>query len=111
MTIQRTDPGQLVDITVELFGTARVKAGASVVPLRIPAQATLSELAGALARQCPALLGNAISGDDGGSSAPMIQQGYVINRNGLEFLSEDGVACLELQPGDALLLLSNQAGG
>ena len=41
----------------------------------------------------------------------MIQQGYVINRNGLEFLSEDGVVSLELQPGDALLLLSNQAGG
>ena len=94
-----------VAITVELFGTARIKAGVSALPLRIDAQATTAELARALCRECPALLGSAAL------ETGAIADGYALNRNGLTFLPADGDAPLDLESGDTLLLLSNQAGG
>ena len=105
MTVRDAAGNDTVTITVELFGTARIRAGVGVVPLRIWAGATIAELGRALARECPALLGNALA-DDG-----IIADGYALNRNGLSFLHDDGKTPLGLHTGDTLLLLSNQAGG
>ena len=111
MTAGRTGAEQWVDITVELFGTARMNAGVSLVPLRVGSGWNLTALAGELAKECPALLGNGLFCDDGNYGQTAIQPGYSINRNGLEFLGDDGDTPLDLKPGDSLLLLSNQAGG
>lgn len=97
--------GASIAITVELFGAARLKAGVSAVSLSVEPGATTSELARTLAHECPALVGNALS-DDG-----LIADGYALNRNGLEFLPADVASHLDLQAGDTILLLSNQAGG
>ncbi len=105
MTVCDAVGGATVAITVELFGTARMRVGANAVSLRIDPAATLIELAQALARECPALLGNALT--DTGA----IAEGYALNRNGLDFLASDSDAPLNLRPGDTLLLLSSQAGG
>ncbi len=107
MTAYNTASGETtaIAITVELFGTARLKAGVSAVPLRIDPTATMAELSQALSRECPALLGNALT--DTGA----IADGYALNRNGLAFLASDPDAFLHLESGDTLLLLSNQAGG
>ena len=94
-----------VAVTVELFGTARIKAGVGVVALQIAADSTAADLGRELARACPALLGDVVL--DGG----VVADGYALNRNGLAFLPPDGDAPLGLQTGDTLLLLSNQAGG
>ena len=105
MTVCDAVGGATVAITVELFGTARMRAGVGVVSLRIDPTTTMAELAQALARECPALLGNALT--DTGA----IAEGYALNRNGLDFLASDSDAPLNLRPGDTLLLLSSQAGG
>ena len=94
-----------VAVTVELFGSARIRAGLSVVSLQIGTESTAADLGRELSRACPALLGDVLL--DGGG----IADGYALNRNGLAFLSADDDAPLGLQSGDALLLLSNQAGG
>ena len=57
----------------------------------------------ALALACPALVGHTIRPDLGD-----LQDGYLLNRNGVAFLTGDD---FHLQPGDSLLLLSSQAGG
>ncbi len=105
-----------VCISVELFGTARIKAGVGVVPLRVDAPMTLAQFARALAQECPALLGNALCAADADSNAVTIADGYALNRNGLDFLPTNPIctdynAPLDLRGGDVLLLLSNQAGG
>ena len=105
MTVCDAVGGATVAITVELFGTARMRAGVGAVSLRIDPATTMAELAQALARECPALLGNALT--DTGA----IAEGYALNRNGLDFLASDSDAPLNLRPGDTLLLLSSQAGG
>ena len=61
------------------------------------------EFAAALAEACPALIGKVIRDDCSG-----LQEGYVLNRNGLAFLQGDA---LDVGDGDSLLILSNQAGG
>ena len=105
MTARDAVSGQTIAVAVELFGTARMRAGVGAVSLRMDPAATMGELAQALARECPALLGNALT--DTGA----IADGYALNRNGLDFLASDSDAPLNLRPGDTLLLLSNQAGG
>ena len=65
MTPGRAGAEQWVDITVELFGTARMNAGVSLVPLRVGSGWNLTALAGELAKECPALLGNGLFCDDG----------------------------------------------
>lgn len=107
MTTRAAATRPTVAVTVELFGTARIKAGVAIVPLRVNAGTTVAELARALARECPALLGNALRDDDGIG----IADGYALNLNGLTFLPSDTGQRIRLQDGDTLLLLSSQAGG
>ena len=104
-----TAPGNVVVITVELFGMARIHAGVSSVTLRVGARTPLPALVDALARECPALVGNALHRAEDGAVA--VADGYALNRNGLAFLSPDTDAVWPWQEGDSILLLSNQAGG
>ena len=92
-----------IAVKVELFGTPRLAAERREVELVLPQGAGSKEFAAALAIACPALVGKVIRDDLSG-----LQDGYVLNRNGLAFL-KGGV--LNVQDGDSLLILSNQAGG
>ena len=98
-----------VVVTVELFGIARVRAGASSIPLEVRSQSPAATLLDALAQACPDLVGNALCVSDDGTT--VIADGYALNRNGLVFLPPDSDALLDWATGDSLLLLSNQAGG
>ena len=98
-----------VVVTVELFGMARVRAGASSIPLQVGSQSTVATLLDALAHACPELVGNALCVSDDGTIA--VADGCALNRNGLVFLPPDVDAPLDWASGDSLLLLSNQAGG
>ena len=86
MTARNTAGGATVSITVELFGTARIRAGVSAVALRVDAQATMAEFAQALAQERPALLGNALRE---AGAITIIAEGYALNLNGLAFLPAD----------------------
>jgi molybdopterin converting factor small subunit len=96
-------PVATVKVRVELFGTPRLRAGRRQLELALPAAARCQQVIQALAEACPALVGPVLREDWSG-----LQDGYVFNLNGTAFLSGDTIA---LQPGDSLLLLSNQAGG
>lgn len=96
------DGGAVVRVTVELFGPPRLAAGRPTVEVEIPAVATAQDLARALARSCPALVGVLV--EDGGRA---LRADYVVNINGLRFVSGP----MELAPGDRLLVFSSQAGG
>lgn len=98
-----------VVVTVELFGMARISAGASSISLEVGSQCPVATLLDALAHSCPELVGNALCVSDGGTIA--VADGYALNRNGLVFLPPDVDAPLDWTSGDTLLLLSNQAGG
>lgn len=93
----------LIQVRVELFGTPRLRSGRREVELSLPPQASREQVTRALAEACPALVGHALRED-----LSDLQDGYVFNRNGTLFLSEESFA---FQAGDTLLLLSNQAGG
>ena len=101
--------GDLVVITVELFGMARVRAAVNHVPLEIDARAPVSALLSALAHECPELVGSALFQSDEGAVG--VADGYALNRNGLAFLSLEPDAPIDWRTGDSLLILSNQAGG
>ena len=90
-------------IRVELFGVPRVIAGRRDVDIAVPSEGCYGDLVAALAEVCPSLVGRAIRPD-----LSALEAGYVFNLNGMSFL--DGSE-LRLNPGDALLLLSSQAGG
>jgi molybdopterin converting factor small subunit len=92
-----------IKVRVELFGTPRLRAGRREVELELPAAARRQQVIQALAQVCPALVGPVLREDSSG-----LQDGYVFNLNGTAFLSGDTIS---IQPGDSLLLLSNQAGG
>ena len=92
-----------VHIKVELFGAARLKAGVKELALSLPTPATASQLADALARSCPALLGDIVRPDRSG-----LVESYTLNLNGLRFITSEPVS---LRSGDKLLLFSSQAGG
>ena len=92
-----------VRVRVELFGTPRIQAGTGEVELAVPYPANRRNLVSALAEQCPSLVGQGLKGDLTG-----LEESYVFNLNGLAFLGEDDFT---LADGDALLLLSSQAGG
>lgn len=101
--------GNAVVVTVELFGMARIHAGVGQVALAVDATAPAAALVRALAHECPELIGNALCLHEDGTVA--VADGYALNRNGLAFLSPDVDVPLVWEPGDSLLLLSNQAGG
>lgn len=97
--------GELVGVSVELFGTARLACGRRRLDVRVWADATAADVARAAAVACPELVGVAIREDRGGLLAS-----YALNVNGTAFV-EDGEDALELREGDRLLLFSSQAGG
>ena len=90
-------------IKVEFFGTAKLATGIREVELVLPMETSRREFVRALADACPKLVDQVIRED-----LCDLQEGYVLNRNGLAFLAGDVVA---VSPGDSLLILSSQAGG
>ncbi len=92
-----------IAVKVELFGTPRLAAGRRELELVLPAETSRQKFAESLAEACPALVGKLIRDDLSG-----LQDGYVLNLNGLAFLNGE---VLHVQDGDTVLILSNQAGG
>lgn len=93
----------VVSVTIELFGTARMACGRREIEACLPANACVSDVAAALAANCPDLIGVALRDDLSG-----LMTSYTLNLNATEFV-EGGV--LALREGDTLLLFSSQAGG
>ena len=88
---------------VELFGVARLAAGTNDVALSLRPGSTVSDALASLARECPALVGKVV--DEAGSR---LLEGYTLNLNGTAFVADMNTA---IQPGDAVLVLSAEAGG
>ena len=98
--------------TVELLGVARLRAARRAVEVRLgerrsecgaASAATVADALTALATACPALVGPVLTPD--GHS---LCTGYLLNRNGREFVDRTDVP---LADGDRLLLISSAAGG
>jgi molybdopterin converting factor small subunit len=87
-----------MSITVELFGIARQCAGVA----RTEAEgARLDEVLADLARRFPRLAQECFA-------AGMMRHGYIANLNGQRFVTDPSTL---IEPGDALLILSTDAGG
>ena len=69
----------------------------------VSAKTCSSDMAMALGKICPELVGNAILEDLSG-----LQESYTFNLNGMSFVGDEQ---LHLKPNDPLLLFSSQAGG
>ncbi len=89
--------------SVELYGVARLAAGTSAVALSLSPDATLRDALAALAQERPALVGKVL--DEAGAS---LLEGYTLNVNGAAFVADLGAP---LREGDAVLVLSAEAGG
>ena len=89
--------------TVELFGTARLLAKTAKISLVLPPQAVLSSAFVALAGQLPVLVGPVIVPD-----RSKLTRGYACNINGLDFVRDPGFM---INPGDSIIIISNDAGG
>ena len=87
-----------MSIVVEFFGVSRRRAGAARVEVQ---GATLGEVLAELAGRFPALAAECL---DAGS----LQSGTLVNLNGQRFVHDP---LTPLAPGDALLILSSDAGG
>ncbi len=85
-------------MTIELFGTARLRAGLARLEV---ASDTLGGAISALTRACPSLVGPVIVG---GSLHPA----YRLSLNGDRFVTEPETPLVD---GDCLLLISADAGG
>jgi molybdopterin converting factor small subunit len=89
-----------MSITVELFGIPRSRAGVA----RTEASGTrLDEVVAELARRFPRLAEECLDPARG-----RLQPGTLANLNGQRFVTDPATA---LAPGDALLILSADAGG
>jgi molybdenum cofactor guanylyltransferase len=88
---------------MELFGVARMVAGAAEVPLTLAPGATVKEAFAALADEKPALLGRVISQD-----RSALTEGYACSLNGLQMVT---TARQAIRSGDRLIILSADAGG
>ena len=97
--------GELVGVTIELFGMARLACGRGRLDVQVSVGATAADVARAAAAACPELVGVALREDRGGLLAS-----YALNVNGVAFVGDDD-SRLELREGDRLLLFSSQAGG
>lgn len=89
---------------VELFGVARLKAKAALIPLTLARGATIADAFTALVGVAPALVNTVIASDRRSLTA-----GFSCNLNGTQFFSDDWHT--ELHSGDSLLILSSDAGG
>ena len=92
-----------IPVIVELFGMARIASGRLTVELNSQPETAVKQVVNALAKQCPELVGIAISED-----RLTLLDSYKFNLNGTEFLSGNPP---RLRSGDRLLLFSSQAGG
>src|SRR4051794_8700177 len=88
---------------VKLLGPARLLAGTRQLTVVLQREMTVRELIPALAVCCPALDGPVLDVKRG-----MLVDGYVLNRNGRDFLAGPDAT---VRPGDRLLLLASSAGG
>jgi sulfur-carrier protein len=88
-----------MNITVELFGIPRQRAGVAKTEA---AGTRLDEVVADLARRFPRLAEECFC-DDG-----RLKSGTLANLNGRRFVTDPATA---LSPGDALLILSADAGG
>jgi len=89
-----------MSITVELFGIPRQRAGVAKTEA---AGTRLDEVLADLARRFPRLAEECFRQRDGG-----LKSGTLVNLNGRRFVTDPATA---LAPGDALLILSADAGG
>lgn len=87
---------------VELYGPARLLAGAKIVDLDLDEGADLRDVGRALAQWRPALLGPVL--------APTFDllEGYTYNLNGTRFVRD---SAHRLEPGDVVILMASAAGG
>jgi hypothetical protein len=85
-------------VTVEFYGVPRQRAGCAELTVRAR---TVAELLEAVERACPGLAG--LRRPDGRLAAH-----YLLSVEGRQFVSD---VCLELRPGERVLLLSADAGG
>lgn len=88
---------------VELYGLARVLSGLRQVDLELGERASLQSVLASLGQRCPVLVGTVIKPDCSG-----VVEGQALNLNGLTFVADPQT---RVAPGDAVLLLSNTAGG
>jgi hypothetical protein len=116
-------PPVSVSVRIELFGLPRLIADKREMDISLPPGAGYMGLVSALAEACPQLVGRIIRPD-----RAALEDGYVFNhidqKGGTTFLNNglsDGLSNhpgghlgehpVELETGDAILLLSSQAGG
>jgi molybdopterin-guanine dinucleotide biosynthesis protein A/molybdopterin converting factor small subunit len=92
-----------VHCRVELFGAARMFAKTGEVTLSLPSNATVAHVFAALAEKLPTLVGRVITPD-----GTQLVDGYACNVNGLTFVRS---ATASVNPGDAIMILSADAGG
>jgi molybdopterin converting factor small subunit len=88
---------------VELLGPARLVAGVKECAVELEGEVTVRALLPLLAARCPALVGPVLDLERG-----TLVDGYVLNRNGRDFLADLDAT---IAPGDSLLLLASSAGG
>jgi hypothetical protein len=88
---------------VELYGDAQLVAGLPSVRIPLSGPTTVRDVIHLLARATPSLVGHALALD--GSS---LLEGYVLNLNGRDFLTDLGHP---VRAGDRLLLLAGIGGG
>jgi molybdopterin synthase sulfur carrier subunit len=87
-----------VVVTIELYGVPRMRAGREAVTVEATC---LGDALVALGRECPVLAPSVVDG-------PCLQPRYVVAINGLQFTAD---ATHPLRDGDAIVLLSADAGG
>jgi sulfur-carrier protein len=85
-------------VTIELYGVPRMRAGRDVVAVEA---GCLGDALAALGRECPALAPSVVDGQ-------RLRPFYVVAINGIQFTAD---AKHPLRDGDAIILLSADAGG
>ena len=82
---------------------ARLLAKTAKVELAVPAPAVISSVFVALAEELPVLVGPVIAPE-----RSKLARGYACNINGLDFVRDPG---FKINPGDSIIIISNDAGG
>jgi molybdopterin converting factor small subunit len=88
-----------MSVRVEFYGIPRERAGVEAIELRGPA--TLGQALAMLRGRLPGLAASCLDDD-------RLKSGYLANVNGERFTTDPAAI---LRPGDALLILSADAGG
>ena len=85
-------------VTIELYGVPRMRAGRDEITVEA---GCLGDALAALGRECPVLAPSVVDGQ-------RLQPCYVVAINGVQFTAD---ATHPLRDGDAIILLSADAGG